>query len=551
MIFDSSKKIKIRKYLVAIYNKGKFLNPFVCGRELKTFYKRRVYENKLAAFDQASGELFTDNVLIDAQWDNPNYWIRYALLRASLGLKHGNEVGLLGKWRTAPCCRTLKRLGIKNIINFKSFKPRISQYNYAKKILASVNQSADILKLKLPYDVPAELLYDSLLKKHRCAEVDVSSASLTLDVADELANILSCAAILDFVKPKLVVLSHVIHLNYGPIGWIAAKRGIPVIVAFGEFGSIKFWRVDKPEDIFRSKSVPQIQDVCELDQNKKDRLLDVGAKYIKARLGGKYLDYGSVYAYRKRSANDTRQTICEKYGWDSAKKIITLYGSNWFDFPHALRMSSFRDFKDWILSSYEVMENANHVNWLIRGHPGDNTKKYGGVSMRQLLTKKLPSHIKFAADDLSGTAVVGLSDGFVTFHGTIGLEASAIGKPVLVADRGWYHDFGIACYPKNRKEYLDALSTDWWKSLDLQYVAKQAGILAGIYFCSPEWQGDFVFGDDSDELDNLYEKNIHMLNKFDHELTIEVECIKSWWQSGARHYHVYKMLNSDGYKLHN
>ena len=34
------------------------------------------------------------------------------------------------------------------------------------------------------------------------------------------------------------------------------------------------------------------------------------------------------------------------------------------------------------------------------------------------------------------------ADALVTYHGTSALEYASLGKPVMVADRGWYHDFG-------------------------------------------------------------------------------------------------------------
>ena len=33
------------------------------------------------------------NVLVDGMWDNPNYWTRFAMIRAALGLWQGRETG--------------------------------------------------------------------------------------------------------------------------------------------------------------------------------------------------------------------------------------------------------------------------------------------------------------------------------------------------------------------------------------------------------------------------------------------------------------------------
>jgi hypothetical protein len=53
-------------------------------------------------------------------------------------------------------------------------------------------------------------------------------------------------------------------------------------------------------------------------------------------------------------------------------------------------------------------------------------------------------------------------DAFVTYHGTVGIEATALGKPVLVADQGWCQDWGFVTGPTSRLEYLELLPTQWW-----------------------------------------------------------------------------------------
>ena len=76
------------------------------------------------------------------------------------------------------------------------------------------------------------------------------------------------------------------------------------------------------------------------------------------------------------------------------------------------------------------------------------------------LKTKIPSakfwiDLKLGENDTSKSkSVIEKSDGLVTYHGTSAIEFAAMGKPVMVTDKGWYHDCGFVKFPKSKKEYL-------------------------------------------------------------------------------------------------
>src|SRR5262249_49757184 len=73
---------------------------------------RRDGEAVLADFMAGAEPRFKGAVLVDGMWDNPNYWIRYALFRAAVGFAGGREVGVVGMYRAATGRRTLERFRI-------------------------------------------------------------------------------------------------------------------------------------------------------------------------------------------------------------------------------------------------------------------------------------------------------------------------------------------------------------------------------------------------------------------------------------------------------
>jgi len=233
----------------------------------------------------------------------------------------------------------------------------------------------------------------------------------------------------------------------------------------------------------------------------------------------------------------------ERFGWDPDLAIVGVYASNWFDFPHPCGMTHFRDFLDWTEATLSVAQRRRGVNWLFKAHPCDQW--YGGVTLADLMPRlEAGGHVQLAPTDWNGSAVLEAMDAIVTYHGTIGIEAAAVGKPVLVADRGWYHDAGFVTWPRSREEYVELLAGDWWKSVDLHATRRRAQVFAGWYFGRPAWQQDFVLDDDSTQR-AIYARLPRLFAENGAALRREIETIRAWFDSDQRHYHTFKMSRAD------
>ena len=138
----------------------------------------------------------------------------------------------------------------------------------------------------------------------------------------------------------------------------------------------------------------------------------------------------------------------------------------------------------------------------------------------------------------------------VTYHGTGGIEYAACGKPVLVADKGWYHDNGFVIYPKSRSDYIEILRSNWIDNTDSEKMARIAKIFAGFYFCAPFWQKNLIMPDDcyKEDLEKMIMNNLD--KKYDF-LNSEIECLRKWIDSDYSGYHTFKMINEQNYDLSN
>ena len=502
--------------------------------------------NRLAA---AGTRRFEGTTLIDGTFDNPNYWFRLSILRAAKGTHHGREVCVLGPFRAASAKRTAQRLGIMEAVHFPGDMEISSGHQrLAETLVASLRSPDDLMKWDLPYGAPAWDLYDGLLKRQRLASLDISHPLLARHVAEYMRDLDVADSIVNQVKPDFAVLSHTAsaRTNYGALTWQLSRRNVPVIVPQGGYGNLTHFKINKFEDVFNHPNRPSRAEIDELSAERRDMLHDVGRRYIAARISGQTSDLAAVQAFQEGKVNITRGSLCALYGWSLEKPIVAVFASVWFDNPHTFGMTEFRDFHEWLQSTIAVACGSTHVNWLFKPHPSENW--YGGVKLRDLLPKDLPAHVRIAEDDWDGAQLRDCLRGIVTLHGTGGVEMAAVGKPVLVAARGWYADVGFVAWPRSRQAYFDALASQWWENLDLVEARRLAEIFAGYYFCKPGGGGSITLPDDS--IQHLALPRLKtMLASQGEDIAHEVATMSAWLDSDTQHYHVFKMKHADCYEL--
>jgi hypothetical protein len=531
------------KSLTRIAAIGRRITPGALYQQHQQAIWRAKAEELFCEVSKSSENQFEGDVLVDAMWDNPNYWIRYSLFRSALGLNTAREIGLLGPYRAKECRGSLKRFGIHEIVRIGDYYGDMRKHRHqAERLLAQTRTPDDILQWQLPEDIPPDIIYDGILKRQRMASVNLKDPHLIEYLTEALTCIATSQRLLESYNFQLIAASHVINFQHGSLGWLALRRGMPVVLLFGLYGVLRFAKLSEPNHIHEFWNRPTTDDLLALRPGQAESLRRIGRRYLEKRVGGQTNDPGAQYAFQMRQGIIDRVSLAKEFGWDPKKPIIAVYTSSWYDMPHGYGMSHFRDFQDWILATFEAAAKNQRVNWLLKPHPFDDW--YGGITLQDLIPQQSYPHIRLTDKTWSGSALVDIIDGLVTYHGTAGIEFAAIGKPVLIADVGPYHDFGFAKWPHSRQEYIDALASDWWEEIDLQEAARRAQIFAGWYFCRPAWQGDFLLDDDSTQW-AIYRKIPNLLAENEEAIFKEINMIRDWFYSGHPHYHTYKMGRSD------
>ena len=507
----------------------------------------RAEEALVQALPTGLPPLVNGPVLVDAMWHNPNWWVRYGLLRSALGLERVRQVGVLGEFNQEASHPMLKRMGMEPLL-LDDFRAPIGEFERrAGELLASVCTRDDLLALVLPNDFPAAALYDWLLKRHRSATVDLAHPRLQGDIARALQTIDAGDRLVGHIHPTLVVVSHSVSVDYTALSWAAIGRGIPVVVGHGEYGLCRYWKVRRPSDLPMRANVPTARDLDALSSVQRQSLHAVGSGYLDRRMAGAARDLGSKYAFGSAKKLD-RGTIHRLFGWVDDRPLIAVYSMSWFDFPHIYGGLWFTDPLDWVKATIERISGIDSVHWLLRPHPCDAW--YKGMTLADLLPKDMPAHVGLSPLGWDGADVGRAVDGLVTLYGTAGIELAALGKPVLVGGPAWYDQCGFVKCPRSRNEYLQLLGAEWWNDIDREVVAEQAKLFAGWHFCAPDWQGGFMLPDDSEQ-DAIYPQLPELLASNVEEMHREITTIRAWWEAGSPGYHSFKMRTADGYALSN
>jgi hypothetical protein len=537
------------KNILRIVNSDKTFKPIKnwakqfyakCAIEIRHYKSRKALQN-LSIITKKYKNSGSGNILIDGTFLNLGYFYRLQLARASLADQGFNEVTFLGRHNKKHCFAALKVLGLKTFAE-STLKESEKHRHKANNMLRKVTTSKELLAIRLPSGYPASFVYDDILKRQKSATPHITHSSTIEVLGKTLAHIEDAKKLLNLYKPRWLLMSHAITMERGPLVWAALQKKIPVLLLFGNYGTPRFFKM-KSLGTFFSIGRPEKKDMAFLSPDKKVRLRKTGSSYLNRRLKGLSNDIGGQYAFSPKKRENANNSL---FNFAQRKPVIAVYASNWFDFPHALGMKHFTDFYDWITLTYKIAMKADHVNWVFRPHPCDDW--YGGISLRHVLPPRMPSHISLLPMGVPGKAIQETADGLVTFHGTAGIEYAASGKPVLLAEKSWYHDAGFAVCAKSRSDYIRLLQKKWWLGIDKVKTQNSALEFAGMYFCAPHWQKPILMPDDSDRIGlvNHLEKINFESNR---SIIKEVGVLKTWLISNNRWYHSYKMKNAQNYIL--
>ncbi|MCR9137413.1 MAG: hypothetical protein NXI27_15565 [Alphaproteobacteria bacterium] len=324
----------------------------------------------------------------------------------------------------------------------------------AEAMLEGVTSHSDILKLELPGGLPPYTYYDTVLKRARHPHPALDDPIWTRVLAECLRN---CAIYADLLQDAMVghvVLSHPWQNQYSTLVWAALSRDIPTYHLTGYCEGIRIRRFFKKEDYATPVEHMSLEQYLDLPPRVQDRLVQEGRDYLQVRESGKSSDINASFAFRSDNRTDSRTGARRVFGVSDDRKLAVIYAHVWFDFPHTFAMGNFVDFYDWMRFTLDQLRDIDDIDWLLKPHPTESW--YGGFQLEDMIAD-LPDHIRIAPEKTDSLTAMTAADAVVTVHGTVGLEATAHGLPVIAGDRSFYTGWGLTHVAKSRDHYGELL----------------------------------------------------------------------------------------------
>ncbi|MBU2260061.1 hypothetical protein KKC44_05665 [Patescibacteria group bacterium] len=172
--------------------------------------------------------------------------------------------------------------------------------------------------------------------------------------------------------------------------------------------------------------------------------------------------------YQQHVKVKTAEEVKKELGLDSSKKTVVIFSHVLWDATFFYGSNLFEDYEKWLIETVKVACENDAVNWVIKLHPDYlwKMKREGDkAAPRDLIALDagvggLPDHIKIVTpdSDISTYSYFLFADYCLTVRGTVGIEASCFGIPVITAGMGGrYTGLGFTNDSDTPEEYLEKL----------------------------------------------------------------------------------------------
>ncbi|NBH85001.1 hypothetical protein D7X88_17215 [bacterium C-53] len=146
----------------------------------------------------------------------------------------------------------------------------------------------------------------------------------------------------------------------------------------------------------------------------------------------------------------------EEMRLDRKKKNVFIMAHCLSDAPHTSERLLFKDYYEALKETLCIASKIKNVNWILKIHP--DFERYHGDNGVRLLREYGGDNIALFDNRWSNEVAYRLADVMITVRGTIGVEASAYGIPVVLTGESWYSKFGFTINAFSREKYTKVLN---------------------------------------------------------------------------------------------
>lgn len=416
------------------------------------------------------------NVLVEGLFAEagPNYAMRLGMIAKTIErIKNANLLVILrrsGK-REALKVKVWQSFKVNNFISifediffkFSIFKKLqidfwTEVYYWWAKILLMSGQNQKFLQLSFQGVRVGDILYDEIIKVTPIGEYTIKEISSTYKHFFKQLFIYFFVSeyLYEKYKPEYYIATHSQYISYGMHCRYFANKGTVIIETSDEMLFIHDDASNNPPKYHRilHKMIKENLGKLCCDEQLQEK---VKRELNKRFLGeSEQIDAQMAYFNKKDYSKDM---LKEKLGIKNDNPMVFIFAHIMTDAPQSLSDGTlFADYYKWMLETIKFVSKIYDVNWIIKPHP--SSKTYGEVGEVAKMVKEYCSEnssVYVCPDDFSTKGVLSTAHSIVTVQGTVGLEYSCMGIPIVIAGKPYYSGFGFTIEPDSVEEYFNTL----------------------------------------------------------------------------------------------
>jgi hypothetical protein len=289
------------------------------------------------------------------------------------------------------------------------------------------------------------------LRRHHLAD-DAPSRLVFAQYLRSAAHLVDeFSRILESTRPRAMVVFNGVMYPEAVARAVAAHYGIPVVsheVGLRPFSAF----FSHNHATFRELDLPR-QELLELGW---EELVDA---YLEQRRRGKFSMAGIEFWPRIKALPEQLTDALASY-----RQMIPIFTNVVFDTSQSHANTVFEDMFDWLEALVPVITSRPETLFVLRAHPDED--RPGKVSResvadwfrRSPLNGRANVVLIEPSEYVSSYELVDRAKCVLVYSSSVGLEASALGIPVLCAGRARYTQSQTVVFPASRQGYLDQLA---------------------------------------------------------------------------------------------
>ncbi|MCX6235981.1 MAG: hypothetical protein NTY07_00255 [Bacteroidia bacterium] len=344
----------------------------------------------------------------------------------------------------------------------KNFQPyfykRFCNFFIALKLYISIIKPEDLLKLEHNGIFFGDLLYDTILKNSPgVITINKITSKEFIYIFEALQLIETYLNLLKKKPVNLYISTHSQYLTYGLLLRVCSSKYIPVI----ESTDIQLWLHQKQENediISNSKYHEYLQKQIKLLLENKNISISTTEteKVLNDRFIGNFDQSDVRLAYKNKKIYNCGD-LCEALNINNNYPFVYIFAHVFADAPQGLsNRMLFKDYYTWLEETIKEACSIKGINWIVKPHPSNKLYNESGL-VDEIVKKQNSNCVHLCPDDLSPVSVIETASAIVTAQGTVGIEYTCMGIPVVLASNPFYSGFGFTIEPGSIAEYKVAL----------------------------------------------------------------------------------------------